>query len=110
MGKINSAEQAREEMVEAINKAAADEKFMVAIWSVRNGRVELTRVSYDFPVNDMLKAAALMTINAHAEVEAVANAKSPPFAPLKPAELGPRLAVTDEEPATPEDVALVESP
>jgi len=77
-------EQAMVEAQAAVKKAAASGKFLVAVWQVKDGKVELTHyTTFNFPRGDFLPAVGHLALELHSEVmSAKDDIFSPPTVPL----------------------------
>lgn len=79
---MTSVEQAVREACGEVQEAAKSEQFMVAVWKVDGGRIELANVTtHRFPVGDFLPAVGHLALQCHEETMRQ-NRTSPPATPL----------------------------
>ncbi len=97
MRKHDTEEDARECLEDALVKASESGRWMAAVWSAKDGRVEMVRkTTFNFPMNQFLAAAGLLTQDCLAELIADGAKANLPVAPL-PRAKSPSMADEKEK-------------
>ncbi|MDQ6959974.1 MAG: hypothetical protein Q9M27_03005 [Mariprofundaceae bacterium] len=78
MAELKNKSAAVTEVIDALNRASLDGHFMVAVWYAADGKLNLSRITHNFPTADLLGALALLRRN----LEDESLDKKPPPLPL----------------------------